>query len=103
MDTSPVHRRHQILRGIRRSRHNVHAHFEARGHHASGILHAGLIVENELLRQQMQNFAIPRQRHGASFVHRLANFLASNLARPRAKSNAAVAIHPTNMRTRNPD
>jgi len=81
----------------------VHAHFEARGHHAGGILHAGLIVENKLLRQQMQDFAIPRQRHGASLVHRLANFLASNLPRPRAKSNTPVAVHPTNVRARNPN
>src|SRR5580704_2587508 len=99
----PVHRSHQVLRGARRSGHNVYPHFEARRHHARGILHPGLIVENELLWQQMQNLAIPRQRHGASFVHRLANFLAPNLPRPGAESNSAVAVHPTNMCPRNPD
>ncbi len=58
VDASPIHRGHQILRSARRSRHNVHAHFEPRSHHASRILHPRLIVKNEFLRQQVQNFAI---------------------------------------------
>ena len=86
MDASPVHRRHQILRRARRGGHNVHAHFKPRGHHAHRILHARLIVENEFLRQQMQNFAIGGQRHGAGLVHRLADFVAADFPRRARRS-----------------
>ena len=66
--------------------HDVDAHFEARGHHAGGILHAGLIVENEFLRQQVEDFAVGGQGNGARLVHGLADFVAPDFARTRAEA-----------------
>src|ERR1039457_3916913 len=67
----------------------------------AAILHARLIVENELLRQQMEDFAIGGQGHGASLVYGLTDFVPANLPRPRAESNAAVAVHSADVRARN--
>ena len=58
MDAGAIDRRDHILQGAGRDRNHVHAHFEPGGHHAQRIIYPGLIVENEFLRQQMQNFAI---------------------------------------------
>ena len=79
-------------------RDHVHAHFEARGHHAQRIVHAGLLVENEFLRQQVQNFAVGGQRDGARLVDRLANFVAGNFARTRAEGDATVAVQSADVR-----
>ena len=69
MNAGAIDRRHHVLQGAGRDRDHVHAHFEPGGHHAQRIIHPGLIVENELLRQQVQNFAIVGQRNGAGLVH----------------------------------
>src|SRR6266853_4010854 len=51
----------------------------------------------------MKNFAIRRQRQGASLIYGLANFIAADFARPRAKGDAAMAVHATDVRSRHPD
>ena len=78
--------------GAGRDRDHVHAHFEPRRHHAQRIVDAGLVVENEFLRQQVKNFAIVGKRNGAGLVHRGAQFFAANFARARAEAQAAVAV-----------
>ena len=75
VDAGAIHRRDHVLHGAGRGRDHVHAHFQPRGHHAQRIVHAGLVVENEFLRQQVQDFAIVGQRNGAGLVHRLREFL----------------------------
>ena len=98
-----IHGGDHVLGRVRRCSHDVHTHFEARGHHAGGVLHTRLIVENELLRQQVQDFAISGQRHGACFVHRLADFVAANLARAAVKGDAAMAVHAADVRSGDAD
>ena len=44
-------------------------------------MHARLFIENELLRQQMKNFAVRRQRDSAGLIDGLANFFPPDFAR----------------------
>ena len=71
----------------------MHADFEARGHHAERIVHAGLLVENEFLWKQMQDFAVGRQGKGAGFVDGLANFFACDFTRTRPNAMPPCAVH----------
>src|ERR1017187_4679583 len=49
----------------------------------------------------MEDFAIGWQGHSASLVYGLTDFVPANLPRPRAESNAAVAVHSADVRARN--
>ena len=64
---------------------------------------AGLVVENELLRQQMQRLAIFGQRNAARFLDRLAHVFAADLAGARAERDAALAVDAADMRARDAD
>ena len=86
MHAGAIYRRDHVLQGAGRHRDHVHAHFEPRGHHAQRIIHPGLIVENELLRQQVQNFAIVGKRNGASLVHRRREALRGQSRAPARRS-----------------
>ena len=88
-----------VLHGARRDRDHVHPHFEPGGHHAQRIVHAGLVIENEFLRQQVQNFAIVGKRDGAGLVHRGTKFLAANFTRPRAETQPAMAVDAAGVRS----
>ena len=78
----------------------MHADFEAHGHHAQRIMHAALLVKNEFLGQQVQNFTVCGQRDGAGFIDGKPDFIARNFARTCAKAEAAMTVHAANMRTR---
>jgi len=81
----------------------VHPHFEARRHHAERIVHAGLLVEDEFLGQQVEDFAICRQLYGSRFLDGLADFVAGNLAWTRAKRDSAVGVQAAHVGSGNSD
>src|SRR6185503_7287525 len=56
-----------------------------------------LVIENEFLWQQVQNFAIVGQRNSAGLVHCRSKFLAANLTRPGAEAEASVTVEPAGM------
>ena len=93
VNAGAVHRGDDILRGARSGRDHVHADFQTRGHHAQRVTHTALLVENELLWQQMQDFAVGRQGNRASLLHCHADFVASNFAGAGAEADSAVRIH----------
>ena len=103
MDSGLVHRCDHVLRGARRGSHHVNPHLEPRRHHSQGIVYARLIVEDEFLRQQMQNFAVGGQGNRARLIHRQLDLIASNLTRPCAQTDAAVAVDSANMSTTDAD
>src|SRR5438067_12446362 len=51
----------RVLNGAGGASHKMQVDFQPAAHHAGWITHAGLIVEDELLRQQMKNLAVRRQ------------------------------------------
>ena len=79
------------------------ANFETRRHHAKGIVHAGLIVENEFLRQQVKNFAIGGKRNCAGALDGLLDLIAPDFTRTRTETDAAMAVHAANMRSADAD
>ena len=98
-----VHGGDDVLRGAGGGGHHVDAHFEARGHHAERIVDAGLIVENEFLRQQMENLAIGGQRDGAGAIDGLLDLVASDFARTRAQADAAMTVDAAHVRSADAD
>ena len=77
---------------------DVQIHFEARADHADRIEDAGLLVEDELARQQVENLAIGRQRDGARALDGGAHIVAGDLAHAVAQLESAVGVEPANMR-----
>ena len=58
----------------------VEVHFELVADHADGVVDAGLIVEDELLREQVEDFAVGRKGDGAGAVDGGADLFAGDLA-----------------------
>src|ERR1041385_3912988 len=55
-----------------------------------------LLVQDEFLREQVQNLSIRRQRNGAGLFHGHANFFAANFSRA-IEHEPAVGIDTANM------
>ena len=53
----------------------VEVDLEAVADHADGVVDAGLIVEDELLREEVQDFAVGREGDGAGAVDGCADLL----------------------------
>ena len=83
MQTGAIRRGHNILRCAGRRRDHMQVHFEPSRHHACGIANARLIIENELLRQKVQDFAIVRQRNRARLLDSHADVVALHFTRAR--------------------
>ena len=101
--TGAIDGRHNILRGARSGGHHVDADFQAGGHHAQRIVHARLLVENEFLRQQMENFPVGGQGNGARFVDRHADFFAGDLARAISEGDATMRVDAAHVRAGHTD
>src|ERR1700761_4643442 len=71
--------------------------------HSNRIVNARLLVQNELLRQQMDNLAVGGQRNRAGAIHGSADVFASDLAQTRSQADAAPAVHSANMRAADAD
>jgi hypothetical protein len=78
-------------------------HFKLRAHHPDGIMDARLVVEDELLRQEVQNLTVRRQSHGACAVYGRLNFFARDLAHAAAHADAAAAVDAAYVHTANAD
>src|SRR5205085_6121473 len=82
VNASAVGHGDDVLDGAGRAGDQVQVHFQPAAHHAGGIAHAGLIVEDELLRQQMKNLTVRWQADGAGLFNGGANVVAGDLTRP---------------------
>ena len=81
----------------------MNADFDFLAHQAGRIVHAGLAVDDELLRKEMQGFAIFRQWDGAGLFDGSADVFAADLAGAPAKGNSAMAVYAANMRAGDAD
>src|SRR5215469_13639226 len=100
-DAGAVNGGDHVLRGAGSGGDHVDAYFESRGHHAEGIMHPGLVVEDEFLGQQVQYFAIGGERDGAGLVDGEADFLAGNFPRAGSEANPAMGVHAADVRPGN--
>ena len=103
VNAGAVYRSDYVLRGAGRRGDHVDSHFEAGRHHSQGIVDSGLAVENELLRQQVQDFAIGGQGNRASLVNCHADFVAGDFAGARSEADTAVTVHAAHVGSRGPD
>jgi hypothetical protein len=71
--------------------------FEAIADHPYRIMDAWLFVEDELLWEQVQDFAIRRKRNRARAVDSGANIFARDFPEARAQADAASAVEAAHM------
>ena len=77
--------------------------FEALADHADGVADAVLAIENEFLRQDVENFAIFGKADIAGGFHGAADVFFLNVAGALAESDAAAAIYAANVSAGNAD
>ena len=92
-----AHALDDVLRGADRAGHHVYLGFQTHARHADGIADPLLIVDDELLRQDVQDLLIRRDGHGAGgiddAVHvQLGHFVVAN-------GDNAVGIEAADMAT----
>ncbi len=81
----------------------MQVHHQPAPHHSRGIAHACLIVQNELLRKQMQDLAVRGKAHRTCFFDSGADIVTRNIARTRPQRNAATTGDALDMRSRHRD
>ena len=82
---------------------DVYADFDFLAHQSGGIVHAGLTVDDELLRQQVQRFVVFGKRDGAGLLDCSTNVVAADFAGASAQRDAAVAVDAANVRSGDTD
>ncbi len=91
------------LQGAAGAGGDVQIDFKPRADHADGIEDAGLLVEDELAREQVKDFAIGRALDGAGTFDGGAHIFAGDLAHAVAQFEAAVGVDAANMRAADAD
>src|SRR5262245_1569657 len=71
----------------------MYAHLNARRHHAERVVDSSLVVENEFLGKKMEDLAVGGERDRAGALDCLFDLVASDLARARAETDAAMRVH----------
>ena len=92
-DAGAIDGRDHVLRGGHRSRDDMHVYFQLLSDHSDGIADVVLVIDQKILREHVQDFAIVGQGDGARGVHGTAHVLFLDIARASAQRNAASAIH----------
>ena len=98
VDARAVHARHDVLRRALAAGDDVDVHFEPRAGHADRRADAVLLVDDEVLRQHVQDLAAGRQRHGLGRVDRAAHVLAGDLAVLAGDRDDAAAVEALDVR-----
>ena len=84
---------YNILCGRHGPGDNVHFHFQAHAGHAQGVGNAALVVHNVLLRQNVDNFTVGRDGHGAGRVQGAFHIALRHLAAFHGNDPMAVDAH----------
>ena len=71
--------------------------------HADGVVDAGLVVEDELLGEEMEDLAVGGEADGAGAVDGRAHVLAGDLLHAAAHGDAALGVHALDVRTADAD
>ncbi len=98
-DARPVHAGDEVLRGGGRAGDDVHVDLEPGAGHADRGADAVLLVDDEVLRQHVQDLAAGGQRHGPGGVEGAAHVLARDLAVLAGHGHDAAAVEALDVRT----
>ena len=88
---------HHVLRCRDGGGDDVDVHLQALPNHADGIADVVLVIDQKLLRQHVQDFAILRKGDGSSGVHGAPHVFLFDIPRPVAERNSATAVHAAQM------
>ena len=95
-----IHARHQVLRGGRRAGHDVHVDLEPRARHPDRRADAVLLVDDEVLRQHVQDLATGRQADRLGRLDRPPHVIARDLAALARNGNHAAAVEALDVGAR---
>ena len=96
----PIHAGDDVLRGRGAAGHDVDVHFEPRAGHADRRADAVLLVDDEVLRQDVQDLAAARQRDRLGRVDRAPDVLARDLPVLAGHRHDAAAVEGLDVRAR---
>ena len=99
----PVHARDDVLRGRGAAGHDVHVDLEPRAGHPDGRPDAVLLVDHEVLREHVQDFAAARQRDRLGGVDGAPDVLARDLAVLAGDRHHAAAVERLDVRRGEPE
>src|SRR5207247_5419831 len=99
-DARAVDARDDVLRRALAAGDDVHIDFEPRAGHPDGRADAVLLVDDEVLRQHVQDFASGRQRYRLGGIDRAADVLARDLAILARDRDDAAAVEALDVRAR---
>ena len=100
VDAGAVHARDDVLRRALAAGDDVDVDLEPRAGHADRRADAVLLVDDEVLRQHVQDLAAGRQRHRLGGVDRAAHVLARDLAVLAGDRDHAAAVESLDVRAR---
>jgi hypothetical protein len=95
--TRRLHALGQVLHGGGGGRHDVRLDLEADRAHPERVLHALLTVDDEPPRQDVENVAVRRDRHGTGHLDRPADVLARDLPGRAGDGDLAHRVHPLDV------
>src|SRR6185312_8603956 len=99
-DPGVVHARRDVLDRRRAAGDDVDVDLEARAGHADRRADAVLLVDNEVLRQDVQDFASARERNGLGRVDGPADVFMRDLVLPARDGDDAAAVERLDVRAR---
>src|SRR5208282_4779043 len=88
---------HKILGSGNGRSDDVNVGFQPLADHADGIADAILGIHDELMRKDMQNFAVGGKRDVASGFNGTAHIVAFNVPGTRPQGDSAAAVHTANV------
>ncbi len=102
-DAGAVHACDDVLRRCCAAGHDVDVHFEPGARHAHRRADAVLVVDDEVLRQHVQNLASRRQGNRLGGIDRAPHVVAGNLAVLARDRDDAAAVESLDVRARDGD
>src|SRR5438552_16993470 len=102
-ESATIHRSDNVLRRCRRASHDMDVDFETCADHAKRIADPILVVNSEFLRQDVNDFAVRRERDGARRFDAPPAVIAVDLAGPGWNRCHTTAIETLDVRPGQPD
>ncbi len=99
-DAGAIDARDNVLRGRRAPRHDVDVHFEPRTGHPHRRANAVLVIDDEVLRQHVENLAPGRKGHGLGGVDGAPHVVAGDFAVLARDRDDPAAVEAFDVRPR---
>ena len=98
LQPTTLHALDDVLSGACGAGHHVHSGFEAHARHTDGVVDTFLAIDDEFLRQHVENALISRNRHRPGCVDNAFDITATNLSIPNGDD--AMRVQAANVAAR---